>query len=125
MRGETRSKGPIHERDDHVITYPSNVEPVIRPFRCSSLHWSSAIVAALLAAFLYRISLFPSILHSRLPATPLNPQSHITNCITFTMGSIEEKAPAKCPMRLANVGGGGQKVGLHRHNIHLYPGTVC
>jgi len=25
------------------------------------------------------------------------------------MGSIEEQAPAKCPMRLANVGGGGQK----------------
>jgi hypothetical protein len=21
MRGETRSKGPVHERDDHVITY--------------------------------------------------------------------------------------------------------
>jgi hypothetical protein len=35
------------------------------------------------------------------------------------MGSIEEKAPAKCPMRLANVGGGGQKVGLHRHNIYI------
>jgi hypothetical protein len=68
---------------------------------------------------------FLPFLRNHLAATPPKPQSHITNCITFTMGSIEEKAPAKCPMRLANVGGGGQKVGLHRHNIYLYPGTVC
>lgn len=42
------------------------------------------------------------------------------------MGSIEEKAPTKCPIRLANTGGGGQKVGLHhRHNINLYQGSMC
>jgi hypothetical protein len=93
---------------------------VIRPFRSSQLHWSSAIVAAVRRLFVANI--FLSFLHSHLPATLQhlsNPQSHINNCITFTMGSIEEKAPAKCPMRLANVGGGGQKVGLHRHNIYI------
>jgi hypothetical protein len=41
------------------------------------------------------------------------------------MGSIEEQAPAKCPMRLANVGGGGQKVGLRQHNMNPYQDAVC